>query len=99
MACSASVTESLGLAGKRMFASAIRNLLIPHPDFIANAIPKSDNLRESSQMISCRGLTKTFGDFRAVSGASFHIRAGSVCALLGPNGAGKSTVVKMLTGL
>jgi ABC-2 type transport system ATP-binding protein len=50
-------------------------------------------------MISCRGLTKTFGDFRAVSGASFQVRAGSVCALLGPNGAGKSTVVKMLTGL
>jgi ABC-2 type transport system ATP-binding protein len=50
-------------------------------------------------MISCRGLTKAFGDFRAVSGASFQVRAGSVCALLGPNGAGKSTVVKMLTGL
>jgi ABC-2 type transport system ATP-binding protein len=50
-------------------------------------------------MISCRGLTKTFGDFRAVSEASFQVGAGSVCALLGPNGAGKSTVVKMLTGL
>jgi ABC-2 type transport system ATP-binding protein len=50
-------------------------------------------------MISCRGLTKTFGSFRAVSGASFQVKAGSVCALLGPNGAGKSTVVKMLTGL
>src|ERR1700733_12141510 len=50
-------------------------------------------------MISCRGLTKTFGDFRAVSGASFQVQTGSVCALLGPNGAGKSTVVKMLTGL
>lgn len=50
-------------------------------------------------MISCRGLTKAFGEFRAVSAASFEVRAGSVCALLGPNGAGKSTVVKMLTGL
>ncbi len=50
-------------------------------------------------MISCQGLTKYFGDFRAVSGASFHVRSGSICALLGPNGAGKSTVVKILTGL
>jgi ABC-2 type transport system ATP-binding protein len=50
-------------------------------------------------MISCRGLTKVFGDFRAVSDASFQIGPGSVCALLGPNGAGKSTLVKMLTGL
>ena len=50
-------------------------------------------------MISCRGLTKTFGGFRAVNTASFEVRAGEVCALLGPNGAGKSTIVRMLTGL
>jgi ABC-2 type transport system ATP-binding protein len=50
-------------------------------------------------MISCRGLTKAYGSFRAVAGASFQVKEGSVCALLGPNGAGKSTVVKMLTGL
>ena len=50
-------------------------------------------------MISCQGLAKTFGDFRAVSGASFHVSSGSICALLGPNGAGKSTLVKSLTGL
>jgi len=50
-------------------------------------------------MISCRGLTKAFGEFLAVSGVSFDIRAGSICALLGPNGAGKSTLVRMLTGL
>jgi ABC-2 type transport system ATP-binding protein len=50
-------------------------------------------------MISCRGLTKAFGEFQAVSGVSFEIRAGSISALLGPNGAGKSTLVRMLTGL
>jgi ABC-2 type transport system ATP-binding protein len=50
-------------------------------------------------MIACRGLTRDFGEFRAVDNVSFAVPAGSVCALLGPNGAGKSTIVKMLTGL
>lgn len=50
-------------------------------------------------MIACRGLAKNYGTFRAVSGASFEVSPGTVCAVLGPNGAGKSTMVKMLTGL
>src|SRR6185437_5485688 len=51
------------------------------------------------QMIACRGLTKIYGNMRAVSGASFEVKPGTICAVLGPNGAGKSTLVKMLTGL
>ena len=50
-------------------------------------------------MISCRNLTRRFGEFTAVDRLSFHVSAGAICAFLGPNGAGKSTTVKMLTGL
>ena len=50
-------------------------------------------------MISCRDLTRRFGDFTAVDRLSLDVAGGSICALLGPNGAGKSTTVKMLTGL
>src|SRR5579859_5250880 len=50
-------------------------------------------------MISCRSLTRRFGDFTAVNNLNLDIPAGSICAFLGPNGAGKSTTVKMLTGL
>jgi ABC-2 type transport system ATP-binding protein len=49
-------------------------------------------------MITCRHLTKRFGQFTAVDDVSFHV-TGGICALLGPNGAGKSTLLKVLTGL
>jgi ABC-2 type transport system ATP-binding protein len=50
-------------------------------------------------VISCRSLTKRFGNFTAVDGITFSVERGAICACLGPNGAGKSTTVKMLTGL
>jgi|SRR5579884_287325 len=50
-------------------------------------------------MISCRNLTKRFGDFTALNNFSFEVQRGRICALLGPNGAGKSTLLKILTGL
>jgi ABC-2 type transport system ATP-binding protein len=50
-------------------------------------------------MISCRKLTRRFGEFTAVNNLDFEVAAGAICAFLGPNGAGKSTTVKMLTGL
>jgi ABC-2 type transport system ATP-binding protein len=50
-------------------------------------------------VISCRGLTKTFGEFTAVDALNLEVERGAICAFLGANGAGKSTTVKMLTGL
>jgi ABC-2 type transport system ATP-binding protein len=43
-------------------------------------------------------LHKSYGDFEAVKGISFEIRAGEVFGLLGPNGAGKTTTVEILEG-
>jgi ABC-2 type transport system ATP-binding protein len=50
-------------------------------------------------MISCRNLTRRFGDFTAVDRLNLEVAEGAICCFLGPNGAGKSTTVKMLTGL
>ncbi len=50
-------------------------------------------------MISCRKLTRRFGDFTAVDNLNLEVAEGAICSFLGPNGAGKSTTVKMLTGL
>ncbi|MEW6377355.1 MAG: ATP-binding cassette domain-containing protein [Thermodesulfobacteriota bacterium] len=50
-------------------------------------------------MIEVNGLTKSYGNIRAVQDVSFKIDKGEVFGLLGPNGAGKTTLVKMLTTL
>jgi ABC-2 type transport system ATP-binding protein len=50
-------------------------------------------------MISCRTLTRKFGNKLAVNALTLDVDKGAICAFLGANGAGKSTTVKMLTGL
>jgi ABC-2 type transport system ATP-binding protein len=49
--------------------------------------------------IEATGLTKLFGDFKAVDNLDLQVRKGTVVALLGPNGAGKTTIVRMLATL
>jgi len=49
--------------------------------------------------VAARGLTKRFGDVRAVDGLDLEVRAGELFGLLGPNGAGKTTTINLLTGL
>ncbi|PSR11322.1 MAG: hypothetical protein DA408_04795 [Bacteroidetes bacterium] len=50
-------------------------------------------------LIEARGLSKNFGDFRAVNKVSFTVAPGEIFGLLGPNGAGKTTTLRMLSGL
>jgi ABC-2 type transport system ATP-binding protein len=45
------------------------------------------------------GLTKSFGDIKAVDDLSFSVDPGSITGFLGPNGAGKTTTLRMLLGL
>ena len=50
-------------------------------------------------MISVSGLTKQYGEVRAVEDLSFDVEAGKVTGFLGPNGAGKSTTMRVVMGL
>jgi ABC-2 type transport system ATP-binding protein len=50
-------------------------------------------------MIQTEDLSKQFGDYWAVDGASIKVRSGQVLALLGQNGAGKTTTIRMLTSI
>ena len=51
----------------------------------------------SDDVLVTEGLSKSFGDFRAVSDVSLRVRRRSIHALIGPNGAGKTTCFNMLT--
>ena len=57
------------------------------------------NQDTSSIAIEARGLTKLFGEVRAVDGLDLHVPSGTVFSLLGPNGSGKTTTVRMLATL
>jgi ABC-2 type transport system ATP-binding protein len=50
-------------------------------------------------VIEARGLTKDYGDKRAVDGLTFTIEPGIVTGFLGPNGSGKSTTMRLILGL
>src|SRR4051794_19643594 len=50
-------------------------------------------------LFEVQNLSKRFGDVAALSGVSFHVRAGEILGLIGPNGAGKSTLFECLAGV
>jgi ABC-2 type transport system ATP-binding protein len=50
-------------------------------------------------MIEAEGLTKDYGEKRAVDALTFTVRPGIVTGFLGPNGSGKSTTMRLILGL
>lgn len=47
-------------------------------------------------IITCRNVTKRYGNFTALNNVSLEIPEGKIFGLLGPNGAGKTTLIRML---
>ena len=50
-------------------------------------------------MLKVEGVTKYYGDFKAVDNLSFEVKPGEIFGLLGVNGAGKTTTFRMIMGL
>lgn len=48
-------------------------------------------------MINVEGLTRYYGEKRAISDVTFNVKKGEILGLLGPNAAGKTTTMRILT--
>jgi spermidine/putrescine transport system ATP-binding protein len=53
---------------------------------------------ESRPMIEIRGVTRSYGPFKALDDANLTIREGEFFSLLGPSGCGKTTLLRMIAG-
>ena len=56
-------------------------------------------MKNETCTVALNGVTKSFGDFAAVSELSLKVRAGRIYGLLGPNGAGKTTTIRMIVNI
>jgi ABC-2 type transport system ATP-binding protein len=56
-------------------------------------------MNENDLAIQARGLSKHFGNLRAVDRLDLDVPKASIYGFLGPNGSGKSTTIRMLCGL
>ena len=49
--------------------------------------------------VSVAGLTRTFGELKALDALSFDVAAGELFGIVGPDGAGKTTALRILAGV
>ena len=54
---------------------------------------------QETNVIEVAGVTKAYGEIKALDGISLSVAQGEMFGLIGPNGAGKSTLFKLMLGL
>lgn len=52
-----------------------------------------------ANILEVKGLSKHFGELKAVDNLNFEVNEGEILGLMGPNGAGKTTMFNLLTGV
>lgn len=71
---------------------------VDHGSTVPVDVSVEDRVR-SGLPVEARGVSKSFGNFAAVTDLDLRVAPGEIVGLLGANGAGKTTMIKMLLGL
>jgi glutamine transport system ATP-binding protein len=54
---------------------------------------------EAKALVTARGVSKTYGEVKALAGFELTIREGEIVCLIGPSGSGKSTFLRTINAL
>jgi ABC-2 type transport system ATP-binding protein len=73
-------------------------IMTPFPD-PSQSLRLADDAPGGTPAIETHGLSKRFGQRKAVDGLTISIPAGTIAGFVGPNGAGKTTTIRLLLGL
>jgi ABC-type sugar transport system ATPase subunit len=65
---------------------------------LAGSPPPTGPVEPGRVTMELRGITKAYGETKALQGIDLKIRSGEILGIAGPNGAGKSTLVRILAG-
>lgn len=68
-------------------------------DPFAASVVLDESLSTAQAALVLHGVSKRFGDTRAVDGIDLTVPAGTFYGLVGPNGAGKTTTLSLISGL
>jgi branched-chain amino acid transport system permease protein len=90
--------EPVGAPAQAM-ALTFRSPLLVGASGEAGHAAKTDQADQADPVaLRVSNVVRAFGGVRAVDGASFEVRRGSLTGLIGPNGAGKSTMINLISG-
>ena len=73
--------------------------MTPSPDPSQSLRRAANDAPSGTLAIEAHGLSKHFGQRKAVDGLTISIPAGIIAGFIGPNGAGKTTTIRLLLGL